>query len=58
MYIIIDCPRCKRYYIKKYGVKTASCPYCGARVRVKPEKFIVYRSLEETRRKLAEMRVK
>ena len=58
MYIIVDCPKCWKYFIRRYGIKYTECPYCGARIRVRPERYLVFNSLEEARRRLAEMRTK
>ena len=56
MYVIVDCPRCRRFFIKETRRRSVLCPYCGARVRLKPGRYLIFNNLEDARRKLAEMR--
>ena len=49
MYIIVDCPKCRRFWITKLGYKTSRCPRCGYRVTLKPGAFRTFKTLEEAR---------
>jgi len=46
-YIIVDCPRCGRMFIKQETVRYTTCPYCNYRFRLRPGAYIVYPTLED-----------
>jgi len=33
-YVVVDCPRCRRVYVKLARYRYVTCPYCGARARL------------------------
>jgi len=37
MYIVVQCPFCKRWSIARYGQRTRECPYCGRRIPIMGE---------------------
>lgn len=47
MYVVVDCPRCGRLFIKKRIWKYYTCPYCGYRFKAK--KYRVFKTLSEAR---------
>lgn len=54
MWIIVDCPKCGKKFIKRAFWRTVKCPYCGAKKRLTGE-YRVYRTVREARLALKNM---
>lgn len=49
LYVVVDCPRCRKLFIRRFPIKYTTCPYCGKKFRVLPT-LRVFKSLEKAKK--------
>ena len=47
-YVVVTCPRCKKTVIALTRCKTRTCPYCGARIKLKGL-YVGFKKAEDAR---------